>query len=252
MEKIKIEESNDSEGEDFYDSNMIKKMINSQQPDEEEKKGRSADDDVNNSNFYDKNAEEEEGDGSYDENEEEQNLIEEEDNDEEEEESSLKNKKKNTNYKSQLKKKRKREVSKRDKKPKKRHNKMDLLDIEADDDDEEEEEIDDGDAEITVQEQNKILNDYSKNNRSLHAKEKIKKFYERSAEEIAESYENMERNEEEFDNSSKDHLDQHSRQPSIKDPKLWLVKCKIGKEKEAVQSLYHKYFSKIDSNNPLK
>ena len=80
----------------------------------------------------------------------------------------------------------------------------------------------------------------------------MKNFYARSAEEIAESYENMERNEEESQHGSKDDVSQQLKQPSIKDPKLWLVKCKIGKEKESVQSLYHKYFSKIDSDNPLK
>ena len=30
--------------------------------------------------------------------------------------------------------------------------------------------------------------------------------------------------------------------PTSKDPKLWLVKCKIGDEKEIVANLYHKYF----------
>ena len=30
--------------------------------------------------------------------------------------------------------------------------------------------------------------------------------------------------------------------PTSKDPKLWLVKCKIGDEKEIVENLYHKYF----------
>lgn len=31
-------------------------------------------------------------------------------------------------------------------------------------------------------------------------------------------------------------------QPSISDPKLWLVKCRIGKERESVESILHKYF----------
>ena len=30
--------------------------------------------------------------------------------------------------------------------------------------------------------------------------------------------------------------------PTSKDPKLWLVKCKIGDEKEILENLYHKYF----------
>ena len=39
-----------------------------------------------------------------------------------------------------------------------------------------------------------------------------------------------------------DDIGQQGRQPSISDPKLWLVKCKPGKEKECVEYLYHKYF----------
>jgi hypothetical protein len=44
--------------------------------------------------------------------------------------------------------------------------------------------------------------------------------------------------------------DDQERQPSIEDPKLWLVKCRLGKERECVNNLYHKYFllNKNDSN----
>jgi hypothetical protein len=47
-----------------------------------------------------------------------------------------------------------------------------------------------------------------------------------------------------------DFNEQQERQPSIEDPKLWLVKCRLGKEKECVNNLYHKYFqlNKNDSN----
>jgi hypothetical protein len=40
------------------------------------------------------------------------------------------------------------------------------------------------------------------------------------------------------------------RQPSIEDPKLWLVKCRLGKERECVNNLFHKYFhlNKNDAN----
>ena len=183
-------------------------------------------------------------DGSYNEDESEQN------DENEEEESSIHDKKKKSK-KPQLKKKRTRENPKREKKN--RRNLNELFDIEAEDDDDEEESYGDAEGEISVQEQNKILKELNNNKiRGLHAKEQMKKFYDRSAEEIAESYENMERDEEEILHGSKDDVSQQLKQPSIKDPKLWLVKCKIGKEKEAVQSLYHKYFSMIDSDNPLK
>jgi transcription elongation factor SPT5 len=39
-----------------------------------------------------------------------------------------------------------------------------------------------------------------------------------------------------------DAIVQNAMQPSISDPKLWLVKCRPGKEKESVENLFHKYF----------
>ena len=47
-----------------------------------------------------------------------------------------------------------------------------------------------------------------------------------------------------------DFVGQQVRQPSIEDPKLWLVKCRLGKERECVNNLYHKYFllNKNDAN----
>lgn len=49
-----------------------------------------------------------------------------------------------------------------------------------------------------------------------------------------------------------DNIVQQGRQPSITDPKLWLVKCKIGKEKECVNNLYHKFFSLANTKENLK
>lgn len=45
---------------------------------------------------------------------------------------------------------------------------------------------------------------------------------------------------------------QQGRQPSITDPKLWLIKCKIGKERDCVNNLYHKYFTLANTKQPLK
>lgn len=41
-------------------------------------------------------------------------------------------------------------------------------------------------------------------------------------------------------------------QPSISDPKLWLIKCRLGKERESVANLYHKFFSCKDSSKKIK
>jgi transcription elongation factor SPT5 len=247
MSKYKRENIGDLEEEENYDPAMFKDLLEAQQPLEDNRKDGLADDESNQGSEKNEGKEENEEQEDLSYREEGNSGIEE---DEEEEESSYKKKKKNN--KSQLKKKRKREDKRKDKKTKKKNNKSDLIDIEASDDEDEEEEEDDGDAEITVQEQNKILSQYEKFNRSSYQKEKMKMFYDRPEEEIAESYEKMERNDEEFEYASRDDLTQQSKQPSIKDPKLWLVKCKIGKEKEAVQSLYHKYFSFFDTDKALK
>lgn len=51
---------------------------------------------------------------------------------------------------------------------------------------------------------------------------------------------------------SGDEGDQQRRQPSISDPKLWLVKCRPGKERECVENLYHKYFSVKNDDEKIK
>jgi len=45
---------------------------------------------------------------------------------------------------------------------------------------------------------------------------------------------------------------QQGRQPAITDPKLWLIKCKIGKERDCVNNLYHKFFTLANTKQPLK
>ena len=247
--KIKKEENSDSEGDNTYNQDNLMKIIKQQQIIEEEEKFSNSNEGKKNHKKKETNnkkplseANEEEEDGSYNEDESEPNE------EEDEEESSIKEKKKSKIP--QLKKKRHRETSKKKKKNKRNLN--ELFEIEAEDDDDEEESFE-AEGEISVQEQNKILKQLNNNKlRGQQAKEQMKKFYDRPAEEIAESYENMEKDEEESQHGSKNDVSQHLKQPSIKDSKLWLVKCKINKEKESVQSLYHKYFSKIDSDNPLK
>jgi len=49
-----------------------------------------------------------------------------------------------------------------------------------------------------------------------------------------------------------DLIGQQGRQPSISDPKLWLVKCRQGKEKECVENLLHKYFVFSKGDEKLK
>lgn len=41
----------------------------------------------------------------------------------------------------------------------------------------------------------------------------------------------------------------HDKQPRMSDPKLWLIKCRLGKEKECVVTILHKYFYNNKSSN---
>lgn len=120
-----------------------------------------------------------------------------------------------------------------------------FLDIEAEvDDDEEGEEdeeyddegfVEDGGAPVTI--------DTSIYRRSLPRKEDT-----RSAEEIARDLTRRHRNYtepedevEDFEEEGTNRIKQQSLLPSVKDPKLWMVKCKIGKERQLVVSLMQKY-----------
>jgi len=49
-----------------------------------------------------------------------------------------------------------------------------------------------------------------------------------------------------------DPIVQQGRQASITDPKLWLIKCKLGKERDCVNNLYHKFFTLTNTKTPLK
>ena len=78
-------------------------------------------------------------------------------------------------------------------------------------------------------------------------------FLFRTEEELKERYRDVDDDMMHNDNfEPNDLIGQQGRQPSISDPKLWLVKCKQGKEKECVQSLFHKYFSIKDQDKKIK
>lgn len=60
-----------------------------------------------------------------------------------------------------------------------------------------------------------------------------------SEEDVEERYGNLDHNGE---LEITDEIGQQSLQPSISDPKLWLIKCRINKERDCVNNLFHKYF----------
>ena len=121
----------------------------------------------------------------------------------------------------------------------------DFLDMEAEEN--EEADSDSAEGEITSAQQKKLMQQYSNT-----------QYKPRQASFDPDAYlhhlsENKENETEYID--SNDPIEKNALQPSISDPKLWLVKCKIGKERECVQNLYHKYFnfnSKQSQNLSIK
>lgn len=138
-------------------------------------------------------------------------------------------------YEETKKKKKKKMLNKkrsRDKKKKnrKKESAKSYLDFEA----EESEEEDSADGEITAEQQKKLMAQYE--NKGLYERKPMANLTE---EQILDKIKGM--NENEYIDIN-DGVGKQALQPNISDPKLWLIKCRIGKERECVQNLYHKYF----------
>lgn len=127
----------------------------------------------------------------------------------------------------------------RDKKKKKKNESAkSYLDWEA----EESEEEDSADGEITAEQQKQLMAQYE--NKNLYMRKPIL-----TEEQILDKIKGMEENEYIDIN---DGVGKQALQPNISDPKLWLIKCRIGKERECVQNLYHKYFFYNKPNQSIK
>lgn len=128
-------------------------------------------------------------------------------------------------------------LQKKDKKSKKKKKdkKMNFFEDEAEDTDEVDESVD---GEIPETQFKKIRQELDKGHKSK--KENI-------AERLENKYANIDENDiahdYEDDLAEERYADEiNDKQPKLTDPKLWLVKCKMGKEKESVNDLLHKYF----------
>jgi len=127
--------------------------------------------------------------------------------------------------------KRKRDVKKK-KKKKEKNAKNFFVEDEAEEN-EEEDSFEGG--EITKEQYERENELYDQ--RHLNRKNRQLKITDENEEEIAKRYD--ERVIEQDDDEIYDQMD---KLPNSNDPKLWLLKCKIGEEKEVVANLYHKYF----------
>lgn len=100
---------------------------------------------------------------------------------------------------------------------------------------EDEEEESFGAGEITKEQEEKIIKSYDE--RHFKEKNKQMKITDNNVEEIAKRYDQkVIEQDEDYE------FDMMDLKPKSSDPKLWLVKCKIGDEKEILANLYHKYF----------
>lgn len=128
--------------------------------------------------------------------------------------------------------KRKRDIKKKKKAKKEKTAKSRFLLDEAEEDEEEESY---GGGEITKEQQEKIFKNYDDRHKG---KNKQLKITDDNEEEIVKRYDEKAIEEQE----EEDYLDNLDKRPTSNDPKLWLVKCKIGDEKEILANLFHKYF----------
>ena len=129
--------------------------------------------------------------------------------------------------------KRKREIKKKKNKKEKTGRNF-FLEGEAE---ENEEEDSYGSGEITKEQQEKIYKRYDETH--FNKKNKQLKITDDNEEEIVKRYDQKEQ---ELEEEEEDYYENMYKRPKMDDPKLWLVKCKIGEEKEIVSNLYHKYF----------
>ena len=102
---------------------------------------------------------------------------------------------------------------------------------------ENEEEDSYGSGEVTKEQQEKIYKRYDETH--FNKKNKQLKITDDNEEERAKRYDQKEQ---ELEEEEEDYYENIYKRPKMNDPKLWLVKCKIGEEKEIVSNLYHKYF----------
>lgn len=145
-------------------------------------------------------------------------------------------------------------VKQKKKKPRRRGNNKesmkDYLDIEASSDNEDETMQDQSeDAEITKAQRDKLFNEYLDNHKS-QKKNYFQDLIKEDPELLARRYEESE--EIDFDGDYEDPENtKFTMLPSLKDPKLFRVRCRIGSEREAAICLMNKYLIEKGTKNEI-
>ena len=225
--------NNNSEDEGGDSPDYIKRRKEQQQSEYSEDENNQ----IENDNESESNNEKE-----YNPQKEEEYNSEDEENYEISEEESYHNKKKKKNKKEKLLNS-KRERTKNKKKKKKKPEGKGLIDFEAEED---ETSSYNEDAEITDKQAKQLKEQYEnkyKSNLNFH------KINDENQDDIIERF-NQTDYYDNYENVPDDEIGHKKYQPDNSGPKLWLIKVKIGKERECVENLYHKYFARNQGKEP--
>ncbi|KAL7072356.1 hypothetical protein ACQ4LE_008989 [Meloidogyne hapla] len=154
-----------------------------------------------------------------------------------------------------------RRTKKRKRRPRRRPTARDFIqdDVEVDDDDEEEDDYDGGDgdelfgvdpseraeAERFLREQEKLKEKRRNKYADMTEEEMERYFQERHAAQVA-------THQGELDEDAYDDITQNGLLPSTKDPNLWIVRCRLGEEKNTCLQLMRKYIAFQNTEEPLQ
>ncbi|CAK5085471.1 unnamed protein product [Meloidogyne enterolobii] len=150
---------------------------------------------------------------------------------------------------------------KRQRRPRKRPTARDFIqdDVEVDDDDEDEDDYDGGDgdelfgvdpseraeAERFLREQEKLKEKRRNKYADMTEEEMERYFQERHAAQVA-------THQGELDEDAYDDITQNGLLPSTKDPNLWIVRCRLGEEKNTCLQLMRKFLAFQNTEEPLQ
>ena len=128
------------------------------------------------------------------------------------------------------------------KKKKKARNKNMFIDREAEEDENDDESVYEAGGELTKEQQKEEMEKAMKQTST-----RFQKLTDQNQEEYLEHIEQLEKEQKDDINEENMYI-----RPTSADPKMWLVKCKFGDEKEIMENLYHKYFYFKDNKNDKK
>lgn len=120
--------------------------------------------------------------------------------------------------------------------------------VDEDDDEEEEEEDYERSEEVEAAMEKNYLDERS--HRQLDRSRQYQD--EMDAEELAEQLKQRYASQSQGFRGDVDHIPQHLLMPDVKDPKLWCIRCKPGKERDIVFNMMRKYFDREYSQHPVQ